>query len=136
MRVLPAREYKSHRRIRHRSRVYVGGDNYTNTIEGFFGLFKNGVRGFYHATSAEYLQNYADEYALLYNGRNSDQPMFWAILNRVQKTAAPAFFLVWLEVAFPRSRRKSASVWPGSCFTSRCGGVGGVLLWRSGPLGG
>lgn len=77
--------YRSHSRIRHRSKIYVEGDNYTNTIEGFFGLFKNGVRGVYHAISAEYLQNYVDEYAFRYNRRNSDQPMFWAMLNRVQK---------------------------------------------------
>jgi len=81
------REFKSHRRIRHRSKIYVEGDNYTNTIEGFFGLFKNGVRGVYHAISAEYLQSYVDEYAFRYNRRNSDQPMFWAILNRVNREA-------------------------------------------------
>lgn len=68
------------------------GDNYTNTIEGFFGLFKNGVRGVYHAISAEYLQSYMnDEYAFRYNRRNSDEPTFWAILNRVQKRAVPTF---------------------------------------------
>lgn len=85
------REFKAHRRIRHRSKIYVEGDIYTNTIEGFFGLFKNGVRGVYHAISTEYLQNYVDEYAFRYNRRNSAEPMFWAILNRVRRdrVAAP-----------------------------------------------
>jgi hypothetical protein len=82
--------FKGHRRIKHDARIYVDGDIYTNTVEGFFGLFKNGIRGVYHAISAEYLQNYLDEYAFRYNRRNSDEPMFWAILNRVQKGAVPA----------------------------------------------
>jgi transposase-like protein len=33
----------SHRRIRHRDRIYVEGDVHTQSIEGFFGLFKTGV---------------------------------------------------------------------------------------------
>ncbi len=51
-----------HRRIRHRDRIYVEGTTHTQTIEGFFGLFKNGVRGVYHSVSAKWLQSYLDEY--------------------------------------------------------------------------
>jgi hypothetical protein len=40
--------YRGHKRIRHRANVYVDGDTHTQTVEGFFGLFKNGVRGVYH----------------------------------------------------------------------------------------
>jgi transposase-like protein len=78
-------KYRGHRRIKHQANVYVDGDIHTNTVEGFFGLFKNGVRGAYHAISTTYLQNYLDEYAFRYNRRFSDQPMFWAILERVRK---------------------------------------------------
>jgi hypothetical protein len=39
------RDYAGHRRIRHEDRVYVSGDVHTQTIEGFFGLMKNGIRG-------------------------------------------------------------------------------------------
>jgi hypothetical protein len=58
---------------------------HTNTIEGFFGLLKNGIRGVYHAVSREYLQSYLDEYTFRYNERNSTRPMFWTILDRVTK---------------------------------------------------
>lgn len=78
-------QYLGHRRIKHKAGIYVDGDVHTQTIEGFFGLFKNGVRGVYHAISTEYLQSYIDEYAFRYNRRNSPQPMFWAILDRVEK---------------------------------------------------
>jgi transposase-like protein len=84
------RHFTGHRRINHRAGVYVEGDTHTQTIEGFFGLFKNRVRGVYHAISADYLQNYLDEYSFRYNRRNSREPMFWAILNRVQKEVRAA----------------------------------------------
>lgn len=74
-----------HRRIYHAERVYVAGDVHTNTIEGFFGLVKNGIRGVYHSVSRCYLQSYLDEYAFRYNQRRSAQPMFWTILERVSK---------------------------------------------------
>jgi transposase len=79
------RDYKAHHRIRHSEEIYVEGNVHTNTIKGFFGLIKNGIRGVYHAVSTEYLQNYLDEYSFRYNRRKSDQPIFWAILDRVVK---------------------------------------------------
>lgn len=82
-----AKGYRGHRRIKHKAKLYAVGDTHTQTVEGFFGLFKNGVRGVYHAISTDYLQAYLDEYAFRYNRRNSAEPMFWAMLNRVQKEA-------------------------------------------------
>lgn len=79
------RRYTSHRRIAHSARVYVDGNVHTNTIEGFFGLVKNGIRGVYHSVSSTYLQSYLDEYAFRYNARKSPTPMFWMILDRVAK---------------------------------------------------
>jgi transposase-like protein len=84
------RHFRGHKRIRHREGIYVQGEVHTNTIEGFFGLLKNGIRGVYHSVSREYLQNYLDEYSFRYNRRNSPQPMFWAILGRVRKPQASA----------------------------------------------
>jgi transposase len=77
-----------HRRVNHSLRIYVEGDVHTNSIEGFFGLTKNGIRGVYHSVSKKHLQSYLDEYAFRYNRRNSSMPMFWAILDRVEKPAA------------------------------------------------
>lgn len=82
-----APEYRGHRRIKHTARIYVDGETHTQTVEGFFGLFKNGIRGVYHSISVEYLQRYLDEYAFRYNRRNSRTPMFWAMMERVRKTA-------------------------------------------------
>jgi transposase-like protein len=77
--------YRGHKRIKHTAKIYVDGATHTQTVEGFFGLFKNGVRGVYHSISGVYLQNYLDEYAFRYNRRDSSTPMFWAMLDRVEK---------------------------------------------------
>lgn len=77
--------YRGHHRIRHSEEIYVEGDVHTQTIEGFFGLVKNGIRGVYHTVSVRYLQNYLDEFSFRYNARSSDRPIFWLILDRVQK---------------------------------------------------
>ena len=66
------------------SHVYVDGDVHTNTIEGFWALMKNGIRGVYHAVSEKHLQSYANEYAFRYNHRDDAQAMFTTVGNRVQ----------------------------------------------------
>lgn len=73
----------THRRIKHSARVYVVGDIHTNSIEGFWSLIKNGVRGVYHAVSHKYLQMYLDEYSFRYNHRHSVEPMFRIFLRQI-----------------------------------------------------
>ena len=77
-----------HRRIRHKARVYVDGDVHTNTIEGFWSLLKNGIRGVYHSVGRDYLQTYVNEYAFRYNHRDDDSPMFRTIAARVREVRA------------------------------------------------
>src|SRR6185437_9100408 len=75
-----------HRRINHSARIYVQGDVHTQTIEGFFGLFKNGVRGAYHAVSQKWLQGYLNEYAWRYNRRDMGRSMFHDLLAQAVKS--------------------------------------------------
>jgi hypothetical protein len=84
------RHFAGHKRIRHEDKIYVQGNVHTQTVEGFFGLLKNGIRGVYHSVSSRYLQSYIDEYAFRYNQRDSATPMFWTILGRVQKVGLAA----------------------------------------------
>ena len=79
-----------HRRVHHTAQVYVSGDAHTNTIEGFWSLTKNGIRGVYHNVSAKYLQMYLNEYAFRYNRRKSlgRRNMFDAVISRIQKEAS------------------------------------------------
>jgi transposase-like protein len=72
----------THRRIPHAEKVYVDGDVHTQTIEGFFSLVKNGIRGTYHSVSRKWLQGYLNEYAWRYNRRDDRRAMFHTLLFR------------------------------------------------------
>ena len=71
----------SHRRIRHSAKVYVQGDIHTQTIDGFFGLVKNAIRGVHHGVSHKWLQGYLNEYVWRYNRREDGKAMFRDLLT-------------------------------------------------------
>ena len=77
-----------HKRVHHSAKVYVDGDVHTNTIDGFWGLLKNGLRGVYHGVYAKHLQAYLDEYTFRYNNSWDRRGMFNAMLSRVQKASS------------------------------------------------
>ena len=64
----------THRRIRITPRVYVDGDVHTQTIDGFFGLFKTGVRGAHHAVSHKSLQGYLNQWTWATTGASRLRP--------------------------------------------------------------
>jgi transposase len=74
-----------HSRINHSEKVYVSGDVHTQTIDGFWALLKNGLRGVYHSVSDHHLQSYVDEYVFRYNHRDAPGGMFNAFLGRIEK---------------------------------------------------
>jgi transposase len=79
------REFLDHRVINHSLGRYVDGDRHTNTIEGFVGNLKTGMRRAYKHVSIKYLQSYLDEYAFRYNHRR-DGGMFDALLARAARS--------------------------------------------------
>ena len=81
-----SREFADHRVINHSAGSYVEGDIYTNTIEGFFGNMKTGMRGAYKKVSRKYLQSYVDEYAWRYNARRVPGSMFDQLLARAARS--------------------------------------------------
>jgi len=80
-----------HKRVHHSAKVWVHGDAHTNSIEGFWSLVKNGLRGVNHSVSAKYLQEYLNEYAFRYNRRFDTTPMFESFLTQVRKLADSPF---------------------------------------------
>jgi transposase len=78
-----------HKRVHHATKVYVSGDAHTNTIEGFWSLTKNGIRGVYHSVGKDYLQSYLNEYAFRFNRRPSlgRHNMFEAFTSRIRKAS-------------------------------------------------
>jgi transposase len=75
----------THSRVNHGAKVYVDGDVHTQTIEGFWSLVKNGLRGVYHSVGKQHLQSYLDEYAFRYNHRDDQEPMFKIVMGSIQQ---------------------------------------------------
>ncbi len=68
-----------HKVIRHRDGQYVVGAVHTNTIEGFWSIFKRGVVGTFHKVSKKYLPLYVAEFEFRYNNR-LNQDIFGAAI--------------------------------------------------------
>ncbi len=64
---------------------YVNGFIHTNSIEGFWSLFKGGLRGVYKHCGRAYVQSYVNEYTFRYNRRKSEVPMFQHFLAQTSQ---------------------------------------------------
>ncbi len=64
---LPGRFH--HESVNHKAHQYVVGAVHTNTIEGFWSIFKRGVVGTFHKVSAKYMSLYVAEFQFRYNNR-------------------------------------------------------------------
>jgi hypothetical protein len=63
------REFASHDKVTHGRREYVRGDVSTNTVEGFFSIFKRGMRGIYQHCHEKHLHRYLAEFDFRYSNR-------------------------------------------------------------------
>jgi transposase-like protein len=61
--------FTSHETVRHSAEEYVRGDVHTNSAEGYFGIFKRGMRGVYQHCKEKHLHRYLAEYDFRYNHR-------------------------------------------------------------------
>ncbi len=80
---LLGRDY-DHRVVRHSAGQYVVGTTHTNTIEGFWSLFKRGIIGSYHKVSKQYLPLYVNEFAWRFNNRKNPA-MFADLIQSVSR---------------------------------------------------
>jgi hypothetical protein len=63
------KEFASHETVFHGIREYARGDVTTNTVEGFFSIFKRGMRGVYQHCSEKHLHRYLSEFDFRYSNR-------------------------------------------------------------------
>jgi transposase-like protein len=61
--------FTSHETVNHTAKEYVRGDVHTNSAEGFFSIFKRGMRGIYQHCDEKHLHRYLTEYQFRYNNR-------------------------------------------------------------------
>jgi len=78
-----------HESITHSANVYADGDIHVNSLEGFWSLLKRGLNGVYHSVSKKHLNKYLNEYVFRYNNRNNVEPMFYLMMNQIQKYLYP-----------------------------------------------
>ena len=62
-------KFFSHDTINHSKGIYGRGHVTTNTIEGFFSIFKRGMKGIYQHCSEANLQRYLNEFDFRYSNR-------------------------------------------------------------------
>jgi transposase len=67
--------------INHSAGIYAEGDIHTNSIEGFFGNLKTGMRGAYKHVSDKHLQSYLDEFAWRHNRFRGHKSMFHRLVD-------------------------------------------------------
>jgi transposase-like protein len=62
-------EFADHEAVDHHRAEYARGEVHTNTVEGFFSIFKRGVIGVYHHVSDAHLNRYLAEFDFRYSNR-------------------------------------------------------------------
>lgn len=62
-------EFAKHEKVKHGAFEYARGDVTTNTVEGFFSVFKRGMRGTYQHCGPQHLQRYMHEFDFRYSNR-------------------------------------------------------------------
>lgn len=63
------REFAAHGVVRHMAGQYGDGPLYTNTVEGYFSIFKRGMKGVYQHCQERHLHRYLAEFEFRYNNR-------------------------------------------------------------------
>jgi transposase-like protein len=61
--------FASHESVSHKADEYVRGDVHTNTVEGYYSIFKRGMKGVYQHCSEKHLHRYLAEFDFRYNNR-------------------------------------------------------------------
>jgi transposase-like protein len=64
------KEFDSHGAVRHANREYVRGEVHTNTVEGYYSIFKRGMKGVYQHCAEKHLHRYLSEFDFRYSNRS------------------------------------------------------------------
>lgn len=64
-------EFASHESVNHGEDEYVRGDVHTNTVEGYYSIFKRGMIGVYQHCKEKHLHRYLAEFDFRYTNRSA-----------------------------------------------------------------
>lgn len=77
------KKFAKHESVNHSAGEYARGETTTNTVEGFFSLFKRGLIGTYHKVGTQHLERYCNEFDFRWNTRKiSDTERMNEIISR------------------------------------------------------
>ena len=62
-------EFASHESVNHKADEYVRGEISTNTVEGYYSIFKRGMKGVYQHCAEKHLHRYLSEFDFRYSNR-------------------------------------------------------------------
>jgi transposase-like protein len=62
-------DFAEHGVVNHSAEEYVRGDIHTNTVEGYFSIFKRGMKGVYQHCDERHLHRYLSEFDFRYSNR-------------------------------------------------------------------
>jgi transposase-like protein len=62
-------EELTHESVKHSKKEYVRGDIHTNTVEGYYSIFKRGMKGVYQHCAEKHLHRYLSEFDFRYSNR-------------------------------------------------------------------
>ncbi len=63
--------FAEHESVKHSAGEYVRGDVHTNSAEGYFGVFKKGMKGVYQHCGEKHLHRYLAEFDFRHNSRSA-----------------------------------------------------------------
>jgi transposase-like protein len=63
--------FANHQSVSHKADEWARGDVHTNTVEGYFSIFKRGMKGVYQHCSEKHLHRYVAEFDFRYNNRSA-----------------------------------------------------------------
>lgn len=86
--------------MRHTAKEYVRGDVHTNSAEGYFSIFKRGMRGVYQHCAEKHLHRYLAEFDFRYNNRIA------LGVNDEQRAETLAAGIVGKRLTYRRPNRK------------------------------
>jgi transposase-like protein len=64
-------EKLAHESVKHSKKEYVRGDVHTNTVEGYYSIFKRGMKGVYQHCGEKHLHRYLSEFDFRYSNRSA-----------------------------------------------------------------
>jgi len=63
------KNFAAHGSVEHSADEYVRGDVHTNTVEGYYSIFKRGMKGVYQHCKEKHLHRYLAEFDFRYSNR-------------------------------------------------------------------